>query len=113
MHAALPPAEEHPSHADDSGHHAPPSVALSIAPRRLTRRSIRLLQLALLIGLVGAIGAAYWLRPGVHAEGSRAMAVLVSGDGKPIGEYLDSYGIWAPVASIFLMVLQAVPAPVP
>ncbi len=41
------------------------------------------------------------------------MAVLVSGDGQAIGDYLHGYGIWAPFASIFLMILQAVAAPVP
>jgi len=79
----------------------------------LTPRSLRLLQLALVIGLAIAVVATYWLHPGVHAEINRAMAVLVSGDGEAIGNYLHGYGIWAPVVSILLMVLQAVAAPVP
>jgi uncharacterized membrane protein YdjX (TVP38/TMEM64 family) len=113
MHAAPLPAEEPLSHAEDAGHNTRPAVALSVKPGRLTQRTIRTLQLALVIGLAGLIVAAYWLHPGVHAEVNRAMAVLVSGDGAAIGDYLHGYGIWAPFASIFLMILQAVAAPVP
>ena len=112
MHVAPHPAEEHQSHADDAGH-ARPAIALAAEPGRLSPRSLRFLQLSLVIGLVALIAAAYWLHPGVHAEVTRAMAVLVGGDGVAIGEYLHGYGIWAPVASIFLMILQAVAAPVP
>ena len=70
-----------------------------------------LLQLSLVIGLVALIVAAYWLHPASTPEVNQAMAVLVSGDGAGHRRYLHGYGIWAPVASIFLMILQAVPVP--
>src|SRR5262245_31840696 len=111
MHAAPRPVEK--NHSENPGHDDRPVIAPSVEPGWLTQRSIRTLQLALVIGLAGVIAAAYWLHPGVHAEVNRAMAVLVSGDGEAIGNYLHGYGIWAPFASIFLMILQAVAAPVP
>lgn len=113
MHAAPRPAQETLNRSEIADYDDRPVSALSSVPGRLTRRSIRMLQLALVIGLAGAIVAAYGLHPGVHAEVNRAMAVLVSGDGVAIGDYLHGYGIWAPFASIFLMILQAVAAPVP
>jgi uncharacterized membrane protein YdjX (TVP38/TMEM64 family) len=113
MHVAPLPAEKPLSHSDNAGHDDRPAIALSAEPGWLTQRAIRRLQLALVIGLAGVVVAAYWLQPGVHAEVNRAMAVLVSGDGVAIGDYLHGYGIWAPFASIFLMILQAVAAPVP
>jgi uncharacterized membrane protein YdjX (TVP38/TMEM64 family) len=110
MHAAPYPAEKD---AVDAGHVARPATALTTGSSRLTPRSLRVLQLSLLTSLVALIAATYWLHPGVHAEVNRALAVLVSGDGEAIGGYLHSYGLWAPVASVFLMILQAVAAPVP
>jgi uncharacterized membrane protein YdjX (TVP38/TMEM64 family) len=113
MHAAPYLAEKQRSSAVDAGDDARPVMALTTEPGRLTPRSIRVLQLSLVMCLVALIAAAYWLHPGVHAEVNRAMAVLVSGDGQAIGDYLHGYGTWAPFASIFLMILQAVAAPVP
>src|SRR5262245_13378483 len=101
MHAAPLSVEKPLSEPENSGHEARPEPAPSAQPDWLTQRTIRILQLALVIGLAGLIVAAYWLHPGVHAEVNRAMAVLVSGDGMAIGDYLHSFGIWAPFASIF------------
>ena len=51
----------------------------------------------------------------VRAREARADAarLLGTGDAQAIREYILSYGIWAPVMSALLMVLQAVLAPVP
>jgi uncharacterized membrane protein YdjX (TVP38/TMEM64 family) len=63
---------------------------------------------------IAALGAgAYGVHDGLRSEVNRALAILASGDGVAIGAYLRSHGVWAPVASLFLMLMQAVAAPVP
>jgi uncharacterized membrane protein YdjX (TVP38/TMEM64 family) len=74
---------------------------------------MRLAQLALVLGVGAIVALAYLLHPGLRAEMTRAFAVLVSGDGTAIGDYLRSFGVWGPVASLGLMLVQAVAAPVP
>lgn len=76
-------------------------------------RTVRRAQLGIVLGLGAAIAGAYLLNRDVQAETGRALAVLGSGDGQAVGEYLVSFGVWAPIASLFLMVLQAVAAPIP
>lgn len=70
-------------------------------------------RLATLVAAVAAAIALYQLNAGVRDEIGRAMTVLATGDGAAIGTYLQGFGIWAPVASLALMVVQAVAAPVP
>jgi uncharacterized membrane protein YdjX (TVP38/TMEM64 family) len=74
---------------------------------------VRLARLGVVLGMAAVIGLTYLLLPGVRAELERAMGILASGDGVAIGDYLRSYGVWAPLASLGLMVVQAVAAPVP
>ena len=74
---------------------------------------MRLAQLALVLGVGAIVALAYLLHPGVRSEMTRAFAVLARGDGTAIGDYLRSFGVWAPVASLGLMLVQAVAAPVP
>ncbi len=94
-----------------------PPLSLGRQPNEIFERispsTVRLAQLATVLGLVVAGVLAYSLHDGVRAELGRATAVLASGDGAAIGDYLLSYGVWAPVASLFLMVVQAVAAPIP
>lgn len=93
-------------------HDQPP---FDIPPRgeSLSPRAVRLAQLGITLGLLAAFALAYLLHDGVRAEVGRALATLASGDGEAIGHYLLDFGVWAPLASLFLMVLQAVAAPVP
>jgi uncharacterized membrane protein YdjX (TVP38/TMEM64 family) len=79
----------------------------------LSPRTVRLAQLALVLGVAGSIALAYALHPGIHTELDRAVSILARGDGAAIGDYLRSYGVWAPLVSLLLMVVQAVAAPVP
>jgi uncharacterized membrane protein YdjX (TVP38/TMEM64 family) len=65
------------------------------------------------LGIAAAVVLLYVLHPGVRAELDRAGAILASGDGAAIGDYLRGYGVWAPLASLVLMLVQAVAAPVP
>lgn len=53
------------------------------------------------------------LSSGFRAEVQRAAIILGHGDAAALRDYLRSYGAWAPVASLLLMVAQAVAAPVP
>ncbi len=79
----------------------------------LSSRRVRLAQVAMVLGIVALSAMAYGLHDGLRSEVGRALAILTTGDGVAIGAYLRSYGVWAPVASLFLMLLQAVAAPVP
>lgn len=78
-----------------------------------TAQDVRRTQRALLlaISLLGALS--YLLIPAVHDEAARAVTILIAGDGAEISSYLRSFGVWAPLVSLCLMVLQAVAAPVP
>ncbi|MGH2618357.1 MAG: TVP38/TMEM64 family protein [Thermomicrobiales bacterium] len=80
---------------------------------RVSTRTVRLAQLAVVLGMAAAVALAYLLHDGLRAEMTRALTVLANGNGPAIGDYLRSYGVWAPVASLFLMLVQALAAPVP
>ncbi len=67
------------------------------------------LTLVLLLGLL----AAYGLVSAFRAEVDRAAAILSRGDVAGLRDYILSYGLWAPVVSTLLMVLQALLAPLP
>jgi uncharacterized membrane protein YdjX (TVP38/TMEM64 family) len=74
---------------------------------------VRRAQRALLLTIATLGALSYLLIPAVQHEAARAATVLVAGDGDGISTYLRSFGVWAPIASLCLMVLQAVAAPVP
>lgn len=65
--------------------------------------------LSLVIALVGA----YALAPGLRAEVNEATMLLAQGDVASLRDYLRSFGIWAPLVSTLLMVLQSLVAPLP
>jgi uncharacterized membrane protein YdjX (TVP38/TMEM64 family) len=81
--------------------------------RTIDSTMVRRVQFAIVLGLGAAVAGAYLFNADVQAETARALAVLRTGDGHAVGEYLVSFGVWAPIASLFLMVLQAVAAPIP
>ena len=58
-------------------------------------------------------GLLYLLLEGFRTETNRALSILGRGDIAGLKGYILSFGVWAPVASCFLMVLQALAAPVP
>jgi uncharacterized membrane protein YdjX (TVP38/TMEM64 family) len=87
--------------------------AAGLERRRVSARSVRLARYGLTLGMVAPVALVYLLNGSVRAEVGHALAVLASGDGHAIGAYLTGYGAWAPLASIFLMIGQAVAAPVP
>ncbi len=84
-----------------------------LAARRVSARTVRLAQLGAVLGIAVIVALAYGLHDGFRGEMARASAVLATGNGDAIGDYLRSFGVWAPVASLGLMLVQAVAAPVP
>ena len=91
-----------------SGH--PPPVASAITLDARTVRWIRLLALIIAATLFGLL---YLLSSGFRSEVNRAVGLLGRGDIAGMRDYILSFGLWAPAASCFLMVLQALVAPVP
>ena len=59
------------------------------------------------------LGLIYLLWPGLRAEVNQALTVLGRGDIEGLREYILAFGVWAPLASLLLMVLQALAAPIP
>jgi uncharacterized membrane protein YdjX (TVP38/TMEM64 family) len=79
----------------------------------LDTRAIRLLRLVALLVAATLFGLIYLLSAGFRFEVNRAVGLLGRGDIAGLRDYILSFGLWAPVASCFLMVLQALVAPVP
>ena len=67
--------------------------------------------------MAGTVGLAaltlYFASGTVQQELGTAISVLSGGDGHAIGEYFRSFGIWGPLVSLGLMILQAILAPIP
>jgi len=71
------------------------------------------LRLLLLASAAALFGLIYLLSDGFRSETNRALGMLGRGDIAALRDYILSFGLWAPVASCLLMVLQALVAPVP
>ena len=82
-------------------------------PVRLDARTVRWLRFLLLAGAAAVFGLLYLSLEEFRAETNRALGILGRGDIAGLKGYIVSFGVWAPVASCFLMVLQALVAPVP
>jgi uncharacterized membrane protein YdjX (TVP38/TMEM64 family) len=80
---------------------------------RADGRKVWWLRLLLLLVVASVFGLSYLLVDGFRAETNRALGILGRGDVAGLRDYIVSFGLWAPVASCFLMVLQALAAPVP
>ena len=71
-------------------------------------------ELAILVDVLAALLAVlYWASSGFRASIEQATSILVRGDVQGLKEFLLSFGIWAPVVSGALMVLQSIAAPLP
>jgi uncharacterized membrane protein YdjX (TVP38/TMEM64 family) len=71
------------------------------------------LRLVLLLAAATLFGLLYLLSTSFRSEVHQALGLLWRGDIAGLRDYILSFGLWAPVASCFLMVLQALVAPVP
>lgn len=63
--------------------------------------------------MVAAALAVYWFVPSVRSGIDDAAVRIASGDISAFRDYLRGFGVWAPVVSAALMVLQSVLAPLP
>ncbi len=79
----------------------------------LSLRTVRIARLGVVGGVGTIFGLLYWLSAGFRGEVREGAGLLASGDVGGLGEYILSFGAWAPVASTFLMVLQSLAAPLP
>lgn len=89
--------------------HLPPVAR----PVTLDARTVRWIRLVLLLIITALFGLLYLLSAGFRSETNQALALLGRGDIAGLRDYILSFGLWAPIASCFLMVLQALAAPVP
>jgi len=71
------------------------------------------LRLVLLLFVATVFAVLYLLSGGFRSEVNQALGLLGRGDIAGLRDYILSFGFWAPIASCFLMVLQALVAPVP
>lgn len=53
------------------------------------------------------------LIPAIQSSLAEALSVLARFDLEPVKDYIRSFGLWAPLVSFLLMVLQSVVAPLP
>ena len=71
------------------------------------------MRLVLLAAVAAPFVLLYAFSSGFRSEVHQALGLLGRGDIAGLRDYILSFGLWAPVASCFLMVLQALVAPVP
>jgi uncharacterized membrane protein YdjX (TVP38/TMEM64 family) len=71
------------------------------------------LRLVLLATVAAPFVLLYAFSSGFRSEVHQALGLLGRGDIAGLRDFILSFGLWAPVASCFLMVLQALVAPVP
>ena len=83
------------------------------SPAPLDARTVRRTRVLLFVALAAPVVLLYLLSEGFRAEVNRALGVLGRGDIEGLRDYILSFGALAPVASCFLIVLQALAAPVP
>lgn len=76
-------------------------------------RAAKWLRPALTVALLAVFGITYLVVGPVREETNQAVQVLASGDAAVLRDYILSYGVWAPVVSAGLMVLQALLAFLP
>ncbi len=91
------------------------AAADDILPQRATidTRYVVWLRLALTLVLVMVLVLAYLLSTTFRAEVNRAADILGRGDVAGLRDYILSFGVWAPVVSALLMILQTLAAPLP
>ncbi len=71
------------------------------------------LPLVSLGGIAVTFGLAYLLSAGFRAELGELAGILARGDSAALRDYILAFGVWAPVASLLIMVIQALVPPIP
>lgn len=75
----------------------------------MNKQKKRILQLLIIIGLLGL----YFFVPAVKVNINQAIFILQNVDVDLARDYILGFGIWAPVVSFLLMILQSIAAPLP
>ncbi|MGB3368698.1 MAG: TVP38/TMEM64 family protein [Acidaminobacteraceae bacterium] len=75
----------------------------------MNKKKKRIIQLLTIIGLLGL----YFFVPAVKININQAIFILQNVDVDLTRDYILSFGIWAPVVSFLLMILQSIAAPLP
>lgn len=75
------------------------------------RKSVK--RWAVRLTFIASLTAAYLLVPGLQLQVNQAASILARADINGMKDYLGGFGIWGPVVSMCLMVLQALAAPLP
>lgn len=70
-------------------------------------------QTIIALSVAAVLTLLYLFSPAFRSEVQRAFALLSRADIEQLKEYLLSFGVWAPIVSGFLMVLQALFVPLP
>ena len=83
----------------------------SSAPQH-SNRALLLLRVVTLLVLVGGLGC-YVVFPTLRAHLSSGVTLLLHGDLLGLRAWTAQFGLWAPLASLFLMIVQAIAAPIP
>lgn len=65
------------------------------------------------IGIIGVAAGTYYFVPAVHSAVNKAIFILSMVDIPAAREFILSFGIWAPIISFILMMLQSLIAPLP
>ncbi|MDN5869521.1 MAG: TVP38/TMEM64 family protein [Nitrococcus sp.] len=73
----------------------------------------QLFRATLALGPILACGAAYLLLPGLREEVNQVVGWLLHDNYEAVRAYILSFGLWAPVISLALMLLQAIASPIP
>jgi uncharacterized membrane protein YdjX (TVP38/TMEM64 family) len=79
----------------------------------LDGRRLQRVRLVLTAVLVLGAGLVYLVSPTTREQINYAAAMLAQGDVRALRDYILSFGLWAPVISALLMILQTLIAPLP
>ncbi len=79
----------------------------------LDERTVQRLRLGFSLALVITSGVVYLLSETVRRETNRGVSMLAAGDIGGVRDFILSFGVWAPIVSALLMILQALAAPLP
>jgi uncharacterized membrane protein YdjX (TVP38/TMEM64 family) len=95
-----------------------PSTKSELDPTRparfhLNEHVVRRVQIAVVLIIIGAGVASYFLFEGVRNELQTLGGITARNDVDALREYILAFGVWAPIISIGLMILQSIIAPIP
>lgn len=91
----------------------PGHIEAASTPAKVDPRTVWWIRLALFLAAAFVFMVFYSFVPPFRSEVNSAVGILSRGDIEGLRDYILSFGLLAPVASTFLMVVQALAAPLP